>query len=167
VRTEIGWCGKFYYSRFLVLQEMVQSSLTLVCYCILQHDAQRIKLLVSVKSTDWELIQSCINCISPHARVLGSWVRTDSTDFDWTVSVIISVFVADLWNGAGHCIFVLFCLLLSLLLLLFSSPILSRRRLDVCHTSTHMWPSCEFRMQVWNVLHAARWKYSTQKIAKN
>jgi len=32
----------------------------------------------------------------------------------------------------------------------------------------HMvWPSCKFRMHVWNVLHAARWKYWTQKIAKN
>jgi len=31
----------------------------------------------------------------------------------------------------------------------------------------HMvWP-CEFRMQVWNVLHAAGWKYRTQKIAQN
>jgi len=28
-------------------------------------------------------------------------------------------------------------------------------------------PSCQFRMQVWNVLHAARWKYRTQRIAKN
>ena len=28
-----------------------------------------------------------------------------------------------------------------------------------------MWPYCEFRMHVWNVLHAARWKYRTQKIA--
>ena len=28
----------------------------------------------------------------------------------------------------------------------------------------HMvWPWCEFKMQVWNVLHAARWKYRTQK----
>jgi len=30
-----------------------------------------------------------------------------------------------------------------------------------------MWPYCEFRMQVWNVLHTAHWKYSTQKNAKN
>jgi len=30
-----------------------------------------------------------------------------------------------------------------------------------------VWPQCVFRMQVWNVLHAARWKYSTQQIAKN
>jgi len=26
-----------------------------------------------------------------------------------------------------------------------------------------MWPLCEFKMQVWNVLHTARWKYRTQK----
>jgi len=29
-----------------------------------------------------------------------------------------------------------------------------------------VWPWCEFRMHVWNVLHAARWKCRTQKIAK-
>ena len=28
----------------------------------------------------------------------------------------------------------------------------------------HMvWPKCEFKMQVWNQLHAARWKHRTQK----
>jgi len=37
----------------------------------------------------------------------------------------------------------------------FSSPNLSRRRLDV-----HFH---QFRIQVWNVLHAARWKCKTQK----
>jgi len=26
-----------------------------------------------------------------------------------------------------------------------------------------MWPWCEFRMQVWNVLHAARWKIQDAK----
>ena len=30
-----------------------------------------------------------------------------------------------------------------------------------------VWPECEFRMQVWNVQHAARLKYRMQKIAKN
>jgi len=30
-----------------------------------------------------------------------------------------------------------------------------------------VWPKCEFRMQVWNVLHAARWIYRTQKIVQN
>jgi len=26
-----------------------------------------------------------------------------------------------------------------------------------------VWPQCEFKMQVWNLLHAARWKHRTQK----
>jgi len=40
-------------------------------------------------------------------------------------------------------------LFLLLLLLLFSSPILSRRKLDVYHTSTHdVALQCEFRMHV-------------------
>ena len=38
-----------------------------------------------------------------------------------------------LWNRADHYIFALWLLLLSF----FSLPNLSRRRLDVCHTSTH------------------------------
>jgi len=40
------------------------------------------------------------------------------------------LFMAAVWNRAGHYIFVLF-------LLLFSSPNLSGNRLDVYHTSTH------------------------------
>ena len=30
-----------------------------------------------------------------------------------------------------------------------------------------MWPLCEFRIHVWNMLHVARWKRRTQKVAKN
>jgi len=34
-------------------------------------------------------------------------------------------------------------------------------------TLPHMvWPYCTFKMQVWNVRHAAHWKYRTQKVAK-
>jgi len=45
-----------------------------------------------------------------------------------------------------------------------SSPNLSGRRLDVYQTSTHgVAGNIEFKMQVYNVLHAARWKYRTQK----
>ena len=29
-----------------------------------------------------------------------------------------------------------------------------------------MWPQCKFRMHVWNVLHAARWKYRMQRLCK-
>jgi len=39
-----------------------------------------------------------------------------------------------LWNRADHYIFMLWFVLLSSF---FSSPNLSRHRLDVCHTSTH------------------------------
>jgi len=43
-----------------------------------------------------------------------------------------------LWNRADHYIFSLFLVLLLLvLILLFSSPNLSGRRLDVYHTSAH------------------------------
>jgi len=50
------------------------------------------------------------------------------------------VIMAALWNRAGHYIFAVWFLLSSLWFLLssiFSSPNLSRRRLDVGHTSTH------------------------------
>jgi len=46
------------------------------------------------------------------------------------------MFMAALCNRPGHYIFALWFRLL-LLLLFFSSPNLSRRRLDVSHTSTH------------------------------
>ena len=42
-----------------------------------------------------------------------------------------------LWNRADYYIFMVWFVLLLLLLLFISSPNLSRRRLDVCHTSTH------------------------------
>ena len=44
------------------------------------------------------------------------------------------LFIVAVWNRADHYIFILWFLLL---LLLSSSPNLSRRRSDVCHTSTH------------------------------
>ena len=48
------------------------------------------------------------------------------------IGAILLVMVA-LWNRADHHIFALWFLLSFFL----SSPNLSRRRLDVCHTSTH------------------------------
>jgi len=49
--------------------------------------------------------------------------------------------------SGGHYIFALWFLPFCL----FSSPNLSRCRLDVYHTSTHGVALCKFRMQVWNV----------------
>ena len=55
------------------------------------------------------------------------------------VRIVLSVppflFMVAICNRADHYIFMLWFVLL--LLLFFSSPNLSRRRLDVCHTSTH------------------------------
>ena len=50
----------------------------------------------------------------------------------------------------------------------FSLPNLSGRRLDVYHTSTHgvALVRIENAPQVWSVVHAARWKCRTKKIAK-
>jgi len=51
-------------------------------------------------------------------------------------TVFVCVFImAALWNRAGHYIFALW--FLSIYLSFFSSPNLSRRRLDVYHISTH------------------------------
>ena len=64
-----------------------------------------------------------------------------------------------LCNRADHYIFILF------LLSFFSSPNLSGRRLDVYHTSTHGVALVRIKnagLKI-NVLHAARWKYRTQK----
>ena len=52
-------------------------------------------------------------------------------------SLLLQCFMVALWNRADHYIFILWFLLLSSIFLFFSSPNLCRRRLDVCHTSTH------------------------------
>ena len=49
-------------------------------------------------------------------------------------SVLIVFFMAALRNRAGHYIFALYVVCF---FFFFSSPNLSRRRLDVCHTFTH------------------------------
>jgi len=73
---------------------------------------------------------------NPYCR-LGS-VRRADLRASWQSYQIIDtrlVMVA-LWNRADHYIFALWFLLL-LSFFFFSSPNLSRRRLDVCHNSTH------------------------------
>jgi len=88
----------------------------------------------------------------------------------WCIAARNTIFILLLWPlyGIGQAIIFLPCgfFLLLLLLLLFASPNLSGPRLDVYHTSTRG-VALEFRMQVWNVLHVACWKYRMQIIAKN
>jgi len=69
--------------------------------------------------------------------------------------------MAALWNRAGHYIFMLW-------FIFFFPRLVSAAAHWMSTILRHMaWPYCEFTMQVWNVLRAARWKYRTQKIAKN
>jgi len=63
-----------------------------------------------------------------------------------------------LWNRADHYIFALW------FLLSFFPRLISAIADWMSAILPHMvWPYCEFRMQVWNVLHAARWKYRMLK----
>jgi len=62
----------------------------------------------------------------------------------------VCLIMAALRSRCGHYSFILW-----FLLSFFSSPNLSRMSTILPHM---VWPECEFRMQVWNVLHAARWK---------
>jgi len=70
------------------------------------------------------------------------------------------IIMVAVWNRADHYIFNSSCGFF-----LFSSPDFSRRRLDVCRTTTHVVALVRIynAMQVWNVLHAARWKCRMQK----
>jgi len=73
-----------------------------------------------------------------------------------------------LCNRAGHYIFILWCLLLSVYLSIFFPRLISAVTDWMSAILPHMvWPYCEFKMQVWNMLHIARCKYRTQKIVRN
>jgi len=70
-------------------------------------------------------------------RAVGKLINFTDALFrpiSFAVNVTDVVMVA-LWNRADHYIFMLWFVLLSSSF--FSSPNLSRRRLEVCHTSTH------------------------------
>jgi len=70
--------------------------------------------------------------------------------------------MATLHSRCGHYIFALWFLLPS-----FFPRLISVVAEWMSTILQHMvWLKCEFRMQAWNVLHAARWKYRTQKMAK-
>jgi len=70
------------------------------------------------------------------------------------------------FHRAGQYIFVLWFFSFCVLLLSFF-PCLFSAITDWMSTILPfmVWPLCKFRMQVWNMLHAVRWKYRTQKFA--
>jgi len=69
--------------------------------------------------------------------------------------------------GCGHIyIFILWFLLSFFFLFLFPCLISAVGHWMSTILPHMVWPYCEFRMHVWNVLHTARWKYRTQKWRK-
>ena len=83
-----------------------------------------------------------VGFLSSCCRMLSSWYLTDQSNVLWLyvglfadecVIACIRLFMAALWNRKGHYIFALWFLYI----FFFSSPNLSRRRLDVYHTCTH------------------------------
>jgi len=82
-------------------------------------------------SRRWEIV--CIVHVVP--MVVFEWHGGTVVEMSYTQSLRFGLIMAALRRRCGHYIFVLF---LSIYLpSFFSSPILSRRKLDVCHTSTH------------------------------
>jgi len=80
----------------------------------------------------------------------------------WTVSSQHLCFYGRLaYSRCGHYIFTLWFLTFFLLSVFYR--LISAATDWMSTILPHMvWPYCEFRMQVWNVLHAARWKCRTQ-----
>ena len=77
------------------------------------------------KGLDIPLRKDRISCINSLENYCGITL----------MRVTAKLFMAALWNRAGHYIFVLW--FLSSSIYIFSLPNLSSRRLDVYHTSTH------------------------------
>ena len=74
---------------------------------------------------------------------------------------VAPVIMVDLCNRADHYIFALW--FLSFFLFFFPRLISAIAEWMSAIIAHMVWPWCEFKMQVGNVLHAARWKYRTQK----
>jgi len=71
-------------------------------------------------------------CVSANEQDVLQWVWLS----EMCCILCLTVFMVALCNRAGHYIFALW-FLSSSSSFFFSSPNLSRRRFDVCHTSTH------------------------------
>jgi len=91
-----------------------------------------IPLFLFLLQNSFGLFNQSVNIVSLMSLLLDDYTYR---------AAICHIVTAALWNRAGHYIFALWFLLLSFYLsflsLVFSSPVLSRRRLDVYHTSTH------------------------------
>ena len=116
----------------------VQNLLTINCLSQRCQD----KVFSRTRPLNFEVEDSCSRAEDPSnpasfealSRLYRRQMRQPTTSLQNELLRLL-VMVA-LCDRADHYIFALWFLLL-LLLLIFSSPNLSRRRLDVCHTCTH------------------------------
>ena len=94
--------------------------------------------------------------VEPHRASDKQW-----TQYSWHCATL-HFFMVALWNRETIYIFMLWFVLSSSF---FFFPRLISATADwMFAILPHMvWPQCEFKMQVWNLLHAARWKHRTQK----
>jgi len=117
----------------------------------------------------------CSNNVSNLYRFPTSEILQLYSVCTWTIMAsfdrphdLLLVFRPNLWPlyviGQAIYIFILSFVLFSF----FFFPRLFSAFADWMSTIlAHMvWPSCEFKMQVWNVLHGVRSKYRTQKVVR-
>ena len=122
---------------------MVSHNLQWVCGIRMPHVAKQILRMSSLKvdswqAANWNFIDKTV-CQFHYRTVLWSPCVIGQTMYIFILWFVLSFFfMVALWNRADHYIFALW-LLLSFFLsfFFFSLPNLSRRRLDICHTSTH------------------------------
>jgi len=113
----------------------------------------------------------CCHCVIQVVRWFSALCRAlfwCSSSYVRDLTFIMSA----LWNRAGHYMFALWFLSFLLSSFFFIPRLISAAADWMSTILPHMvWKycrqMCKFRMQVWNVLHVARLKCWTQKIAKN
>jgi len=76
---------------------------------------------------------------------------------------ILSFLMDALWNRAGHYIFILWFFFYLSSFFLFPHLISAVGHWMSTILLHMVWPYCEFRMHVWNLLHTACWKCRMQK----
>ena len=104
-----------------------------------------------------------VHCVYVTGHRCKTFLRAPCVaDADTIFVLWFLLIMAALWNRAGHYTFALWFLSY---IFFFFPHLISASEIG-CLPYFHTWCGLSAnRMHVWNVLHAARWKYRTQKIA--
>jgi len=108
--------------------------------------------------------QNVFTCVKDKVTANQRWDVFETQCTMWFYCVIFYYGRAALCNRAGHYIFALWFLSIYLLSFFFVPRLILAATDWMSTILWHMvWPLCEFKMQVWKVLQAARCKCRTQK----